>query len=63
MRDLDQIVLRIHYMPGFFDTFLFHDDLLYKQGALFIKEEQGTLFIKEGGAFVMHWSEFLRREP
>lgn len=47
-----ELILRIHYMEGFVDTFRFHGNRLYKDG---------TFFPKDGEGFV-HWSEVLERQ-
>ena len=46
------LVLRIHHMDGFVDTFRFHGDVLYKDGSYSPEIEEGFI----------HWSERLRRE-
>ena len=46
------LVLRIHYMEGFVDTFRFHGDVLYKDGTYSPEIEEGFI----------HWSEQLRRQ-
>jgi hypothetical protein len=46
------LVLRIHYMEGFVDTFRFHGDVLYKDGS----------YSAETGESFIHWSEQLRRQ-
>lgn len=45
------LVLRIHYMEGFVDTFRFRGDRLYKDGVCFPEDGDGLI----------HWSEVLRR--
>lgn len=46
------LVLRIHYMEGFVDTFRFRGDRLYKDGVCFPEDGDGLI----------HWSELLRRK-
>jgi hypothetical protein len=46
------LVLRIHYMEGFVDTFRFHGDVLYKDGSYSAEPAEGFI----------HWSERLRRQ-
>ncbi|MFQ5806741.1 MAG: hypothetical protein ACE5I3_09855 [Phycisphaerae bacterium] len=46
------LVLRIHYMEGFVDTFRFHGDVLHKDGTYSPEIEEGLI----------HWSEQLRRK-
>jgi len=46
-----QVVLRVHYLDGFSDTFRFRGDALYKDGAYFVSDEG-----------VIRWTEWLRRQ-
>jgi hypothetical protein len=46
------LVLQIHYMEGFVDTFRFHGDALYKDGS----------YSAGAGEGFIHWSERLRRQ-
>ena len=48
-----ELVLRIHYMEGFVDTFRFRGDRLCKDGSFFPDTTDG----------LVHWSERLRRQP
>ncbi|MCK4340201.1 MAG: hypothetical protein KAY37_00570 [Phycisphaerae bacterium] len=45
------IILRIHYLEGFSDTFRFHGERVYKDG----------LYAGDEGGGLIHWSEWLRR--
>lgn len=46
------LVLRIHYMEGFVDTFRFHGDVVHKDGS----------YSSDTGEGFIHWSERLRRQ-